>query len=71
MDINKIIARFHTDRYRGSSPYANFITAVFQNFLVIFAYAIFGYSVVSIKRTGSLNYFEDFYHPELFFSCTK
>ena len=27
----------------------------------------FGYSVVSIKRTGSLNYFEVFYHPELFF----
>ena len=25
------------------------------------------YSVVSIKRTGSLNYFEVFYHPELFF----
>ena len=25
------------------------------------------YSVVSIKRTGSLNYFEFFYHPELFF----
>jgi len=24
-------------------------------------------SVVSIKRTGSLNYFEVFYHPELFF----
>ena len=29
------------------------------------------YSVVSIKITGSLNYFEVFYHPELFFSCTK
>ena len=25
------------------------------------------YSVVSIKRTGSLNYLEFFYHPELFF----
>ena len=25
------------------------------------------YSVVSIKRTGSLNYFEFFYHPKLFF----
>ena len=25
------------------------------------------YSVVSIKRTGSLNYFEVFYHPDLFF----
>ena len=25
------------------------------------------YYVVSIKRTGSLNYFEVFYHPELFF----
>ena len=25
------------------------------------------YSVVSIKRTGSLNYFKVFYHPELFF----
>ena len=25
------------------------------------------YSVVSIKRTGSLKYFEVFYHPELFF----
>ena len=24
-------------------------------------------SVVSIKRTGSLNYFEAFYHPEHFF----
>ena len=28
-------------------------------------------SVVSIKRTGSHNYFEVFYYPELFFSCTK
>ena len=25
------------------------------------------YSVVSIKRTGSLNYFEGFYHPDCFF----
>ena len=25
------------------------------------------YSVVSIKKTGSLNYFEVLYHPELFF----
>jgi hypothetical protein len=28
---------------------------------------LFAYSVVSIKRTGSLNYFEVFCHPELFF----
>jgi hypothetical protein len=25
------------------------------------------YSVVSIKRKGSLNYFEGFYHPDCFF----
>ena len=30
-------------------------------------YVLNNYSVVSIKRTGSRNYFEVFYHPELFF----
>ena len=29
------------------------------------------YSVVSIKRTGSLNYFEVFFHPVLFFHVLK
>ena len=29
------------------------------------------YSVVSIKRTGSLNYFEGFYHPDRFFHVLK
>ena len=29
------------------------------------------YSVVSIKRTGSLNYFEGFYYPDRFFHVLK
>ena len=33
----------------------------------MFSLMHWAYSVVSIKRTGSLNYFETFYHPKLFF----
>ena len=39
-----------------------YLTSDFEKF-TSFVY----YSVVSIKRTGSLNYFEVFYYPELFF----
>ena len=35
--------------------------------MVVFPSKHSQYSMVSIKRTGSLNYFEVFYHPKLFF----
>ena len=45
----------------------HFIQVIYQ--LIVHTYFLkhITYSVVSIKRTGSLNYFEVFYHPELFF----
>ena len=38
-------------------------------FFVILSFflQVYDYSVVCIKRTGSLNYFEGFYHPDCFF----
>ena len=49
--------------------YLNSLDKTFKEDLVIPLCPTFHsiYSVVSIKRTGSLNYFEVFYHPELFF----
>ena len=41
--------------------------SLFDEFFFLTDFFIVTYSVVSIKRTGSLNYFEVFYHPELFF----
>ena len=56
-------------------PAVKFLCQQFQKINILFNSPIqeflWKYSVVSIKRTGSLNYFEVFAPPWTFFSCTK
>ena len=72
MYIHIIFILNHEEQLLGNESKVLFYLEALPGFIILLLKGkVDDYSVVSIKRTGSLNYFEVFSHPVLFFHVLK